>query len=91
LKAHAALRDAVRRLTCDVGALEAHAPAGRRDRAGNALERGRLARAVAPQQRDQLGLAHGERHALQHMALAVVGVQAFDFEDVRAHRAAFVF
>jgi hypothetical protein len=54
----------------------------KRQQARDGLQRGRLAGAVAAQKRHQLGFAHAQRHALQHMALAVVRVQALDLEDV---------
>jgi hypothetical protein len=40
----------------------------------------RLAHAVAAQQRDDFTRTDIERHALQHMRVAIVGVQPFELE-----------
>ena len=57
---------------------ELDAPRGRRQQAGERLEQGRLARAVAPEQRDDLALAHVERGVVQDVALAVERVDALE-------------
>src|SRR5262249_11727474 len=44
------------------------------------LQGGRTADAVAPEDADDLPLAHREVDALQHVALAVIGVQTADLE-----------
>ena len=44
------------------------------------LDGGRAARAVASEQADDLARADAERHALQDVALAVIGVQVVDLK-----------
>ncbi len=80
-QAHAALRDAVRGQALHVLAAKAHAPRAGLHHAADALERGGLARAVAPEQRDQFAVIHVQVDALQHVAFAIVGVQPLDLQD----------
>ena len=54
----------------------------RRRQAHQAAQRRGLAGAVAAEQRDDLALAHLEADAVQDVALAVEGVQAFGLERV---------
>ncbi|GAB7538250.1 hypothetical protein BGC_44720 [Burkholderia sp. 3C] len=79
-EAHAARGDPVRREAGQRGAVEAHAALARRHHAGDRLQRGGLAGAVAAQQGDRLAFADRHRHALQHMALAVITVHRVKFE-----------
>ena len=59
----------------------------RRGQADEAAQGRGLAGAVAAQQGDDLALAHLEADAMQDMALAVEGVQAFGLERASLMRA----
>jgi hypothetical protein len=62
----------------DLAAVEDH-PAGAGPlQPGDAPERGRLAGAVAAEQRDDLALPHLDRDALERLRVAVEGVQVGD-------------
>ena len=70
----------------DVLAAQAHVtPLGPRD-AHDRAERRCLAGAVAPDERDHLALTDRQRHALEDVGLAIVGVDVLDGEQV--HRPA---
>ena len=55
-----------------------HSALARTDEPHDGLERGALADAVAPEQPDHLAPADLQRHAVQDVALAVIGVQVLD-------------
>src|SRR5437867_3412190 len=55
----------------------------RLDQAHDGLYRGRAAGAVAPEQRNDLAGLHFEVHAMQHMALAVEGVDVVELQHVK--------
>src|SRR5690606_24504675 len=74
---HAARRHLVGRQAADGPVAEGDGALGRRQQAGDGLERGGFARAIAAQQRHQLAFAHRHRHALQDVALAVAAVHLF--------------
>ena len=57
-----------------------HAAFARRRQAHQAAQRRGLARAVASEQRGDLALGHLQADAVQDVALAVVGVEAFGGE-----------
>ena len=61
-------------------------PLLRRHEPHDALDGRGLAGAVAAEQRHRLALAHLERHVVQDVALAVIGVDALDLQDRRARR-----
>src|SRR6185369_9841884 len=58
--------------------------AGALDHAHDRLGRGRAARSVAAEQRDDLARTHGELDTMQHMALAIERVEVFDCQHQRA-------
>src|SRR5262249_39915605 len=75
--AHAEPHELVRRQTVDPPALEFDRTLGdvaalRTQQVGDRLERGRLSRAVRPEQRHDLSPRHLERYALQHQDHVVV-------------------
>src|SRR3954451_2135268 len=74
-------RDPVRRHNDQFGAaIEDRAGAARND-AHDGAQRGRLARPVAPEQRDQLALADAEIHPVQDVRIAVPGLQVLDAQQ----------
>jgi hypothetical protein len=80
--AQATARDVVRPQTVDALALEANRP-DRRHFADDRLDRRRAAGAVAAQQAHDLALADVQGHALQDVALAVIGVKVGDVKHPR--------
>ena len=82
-QAQARLRDAVRRQAVQRPALELHAPGAGRQQAHHGAHGGRLAHAVATEQRDEPPALDREIDAEQHLADAVGGLQALD----RQHQA----
>ena len=74
--AHA--HDAVRRPAGDVLAGEQHVAAPRRGEADDRAQRGGLADAVAAEHGGDAAGRHLQVHALQDVALAVIGMQALD-------------
>ena len=68
------------RKTVDAFAVEQHLPLRGGYPAGDGLDHGGLAHAVAPEQAYHFALAHPQVDALQHVAQTVVGVNAFEFE-----------
>src|SRR5206468_1828086 len=86
-EAHPALDGAEGGPAGDVRALEAHGAAtGRREADDRPDERG-LADAIAPENADHLAGPDGERHALEHVALAVVRLQVRDVKHRGRSRA----
>ncbi|GAO25667.1 hypothetical protein ALISP_5487 [Alicycliphilus sp. B1] len=79
-EADAALRHLVRGEPVRGLAAEAHLPLRGLHHARDGFERGGLACAVAAQQGDELAVAYAQRDALQHVALAVVGVDVLHRE-----------
>ena len=65
----------------DRPSLEEHATLARMDEAHDRLEGRALADPVAAEEAHHLALANFERHSVQDMALAVVGVDVFDFDE----------
>ncbi len=63
--------------------LEADGPGADTHETEDGVERGRLADAVAPHDHRQLIRGHLERHAVQHVALAVVRVHTVEDEHQR--------
>ena len=80
----AALADLVGIQPGDVAALVENLALLRRREAGDAAQRRGLAGAVATEERDDLAFGHAQRQAVKDVAEAVVGVDAFDFEDQAA-------
>ncbi|MPN28883.1 hypothetical protein SDC9_176328 [bioreactor metagenome] len=77
--AYACLRDFKRLAACQTAAVPVHRALPAHQPHDGLRQRG-SARAIAPQQRDDLARAHFQVHAVQHMALAVEGVQLLDVE-----------
>ena len=73
--------DLVRGDRTEVASVEADGPAARADDPGDRVEGGRLARAVGTDERDDLALLDGQRHALEGVDVAVVGVDVVDLEQ----------
>src|SRR5262249_11902078 len=71
---NAGVRQPVWRQAGDVAPLEPHTAGGGAHQSHDRLERRRLADAVAPEQADDLASADLDRHAMQNVGLAVVGV-----------------
>src|SRR5207247_1697641 len=86
-EADPAPRDLLGRPARHVGGPVGDPPVARRDDAGNRRERGRLARAVPAEERDELSREDVERDAVQHVALAVEGVHRGDAEERRGRPA----
>src|SRR5688572_2907260 len=74
----AAPREVVRRYSADGLAFEGDATFGRSHEPGDRLQRGRLADTVAPEETDDLARAHLDRHPVQDVRLAVVGVDVLE-------------
>ena len=70
----------VRRQPGDVPPLERHPAARRPHQAHHGLERRALAHAVAPEEAHDLPALDPERHAVQHVRLAVVRVDVVEGE-----------
>src|SRR5207249_10471343 len=81
-------RDLVRRQCREIGAAQEHAASSRARNAHDRAERRGLAGAVPADQRDDLALADGDRHALEHVRLAVVRVDPVQLEKFLCHRPA---
>src|SRR5207248_2740640 len=77
--AQSAARDRVRLQAVDALAPEPDRPGGAH-LAHDGLHGGRTAGAVAPEQAHDVALADAERHAVEDVALAVVGVQVLDLK-----------
>ena len=77
-EAHPHLDGAKRRQAGHVAALEDHPPLARRGESDESADEGGLSHAVAPEDGHHLALRHAERHAVQHVALAVVAVDLLD-------------
>jgi hypothetical protein len=73
-------RDTVGRQPGQVAAPQNDAPRPRRNQSDDALERRRLAGAVASEETDDLTLADVEREVEEDVAIAVVGVDPEDLE-----------
>ena len=73
--------DVVRGVVGDVLAAEPDLAAARVVEPVDRAQGRRLARAVGAEQRDDLAVAHLERHALERVNRAVVGVDVFELED----------
>src|SRR5262245_13713823 len=73
-KPHPHLGDAVGRHAGDIDAFEPQLTAARRCEADDGAHQGRLAHAVAPQDRYYGATLSLEGDALQHVAVAVIGV-----------------
>src|SRR5437870_5889291 len=67
----------------------AHCALARRCQSDEASERGRLTGPVSTEERDDLALTQFEAHAVQNVALAIIGVEAFRHECHLAHAADF--
>src|SRR5262249_19167196 len=67
----------------DVASLEEDLADPRRREADDGADERRLAHAVAPEDPDHLAGRHPQGDALEHVALAVVGVDVADFEHRR--------
>ena len=81
---HAGLRDGVARLPGELDAVELDRAGARRDHAHQALQRRALAGAVAAEQRDDLVLLDAQRDVEEDVRVAVIAVQAVDFEQAHA-------
>ena len=79
-----ATRDLVSPERRDVLAAHAHMTPARSRDAHDRAQRRRLAGAVASDERDHLAFGGRQRHALENMGLAVVGMDVLDGE--KAHR-----
>jgi hypothetical protein len=77
---HAQAGHRVGRATGYLLASQGDAAATRGCKAQDAAQGGGFAGAVAAQERNRLAVAHAERNALQDVALAVEGVNAFQLE-----------
>src|SRR5204863_8729674 len=79
--------DGVRRHVVQVTPPIDDAAALRTHEAGDGAERGRLAADVGAEQRDDLALAHAERHTLESAALPVPDAEPLDLEhrDIGRH------
>ena len=64
----------------EVLSVQRHGAGGRRQQAGDGVERRGLSRAVGSDEGHQLPVAHREGDALQGMDCAVMDVQVFDFQ-----------
>ena len=73
----------MRRLTVESIAVEHNLTASGPQQADQRFEQGRFAHTVAADQADHLAGFHAEVHIPEDMALAVVGVQAADFQQRR--------
>ena len=60
--------------------IEAHAPAGRRQKAHQRLEQRRLAHAVVAENADELALVDREADPVEDRNAAVAGAQSLDIE-----------
>ena len=65
----------------DVVALEDDPAAARRIEADDRVHQRGLAHAVAPEQAQDLALLELQRQSLQHVGVAVVGVDVLDFQN----------
>jgi hypothetical protein len=80
----AGARDPERPAPREIDAVQPHGARARSDQAHDRLQRRRSARAIAPEQADDLARPDREVHAVQDVALVVVGVQILDLEQ-RGH------
>ena len=81
--ADARAEHAMGRRARDVAPGEPHAAASRRREPHDRAERRGLARAVAADQHGDRAALHREREVVEHVALAVVGVEVLDLEQRR--------
>jgi len=70
----------MRRHALQVSTFERDPAAGAARHAHDGLERRRLAHAVAAEEADHLAGAHLDRHAVQHVGFAVVGVDVLEHQ-----------
>src|SRR5262249_26804717 len=84
---HPERRDGLGRPAGDGAAVDADRAAAGREQADRDVHRGRLAGAVASEQAQQPPLAQTQRHAVQHVAVAVEGVDLVERERVVRHGA----
>ena len=87
--ADAEIGDPVRRPVRGGMAENAHRAVARMGQTDQAAQRRRFAGAVAAEQCDDLALPHLQADAVQDVALAVIGVEAFRLEHDAAHAATF--
>ena len=80
----AAAHDGERRIAGDVGTLEIDLAAARRREADDGIDDGGLADAVPAEQAENLALLELKRQALQHIGVAVIGMDVLDVEDRHA-------
>ena len=78
---HAAAHGLKRRLVCNVFAFEDDLAAARRVEADNRIHQRGLADPIAAEQAENLALLELQRKALQHIGIAVVGVDVLDVEN----------
>ena len=78
--AHAQAGDLVGLFADQLLPVEADAPLAGPHEAHDALERGGLSDAVAPEQADKLALVQGHGDALQDVTLSVIAVDVFYFQ-----------
>jgi len=76
----AELRDRIRRQRADVSAFVADGAAARVQITHHRHDRCGLAGAVASKQADDLAVADRERHAMQDVAIAVIGIDLVEIE-----------
>ncbi len=72
--------DAIGLLPRHIRAPHQHAAGARRQQSGDGLERRALARTIAAHERQRLAARHLQRHAEQHLACPIGGVEPFDGE-----------
>ena len=80
-QAQAEFGNGMRRQALNGLAAKTYAPLCEWHHADYDFQRGGLAGAIAPQQRDQFAVVDLQGHALQHMALAVVRMAVFNFQN----------
>src|SRR5262249_17800633 len=85
-EAEPAARDLERPQPRNVFAEKAHRAAALRDESHQRLDRGRLAGALAPHQRDDFTAAYMERRREQNLRGAIPRLESIDFEHWCAHR-----
>ena len=76
----------MRRPSRDVLAVDQHPPGRRLDEAGHEVQRGRLAAAGGPQEREEFALVHGEVEGVHRAHGAVVARAAAELHDRGRHR-----
>src|ERR1700742_2257849 len=80
-QAQAAAHGLERALLRNLFALEHHSAAARRIEADDRVHQRGLADAIAAEQAEDLPLLELQRQALQHIGVAVIGVDVLDFEN----------